>query len=61
MSNERFTITIESLPDDTPSVVRLRRVLKGLLRHWRFKCTAVLPADVVTVDDDTGAVRKAPT
>ena len=43
----RFNLTIEALPDDGPPIVRLRRILKALLRSYRFRCLSAieLPAD----------------
>jgi hypothetical protein len=45
---ETFTLTLRALPDpdDVPAVVRLRRVLKSLLRSYRFRCVDVRPSVV---------------
>ncbi len=40
-AGKRFRLTIRSEPSDTPAIIRLRRVLKGLLRAWRFTCETV--------------------
>jgi hypothetical protein len=37
----RGRLTIDALAEPTPAVVRLRRVLKALLRHYAFKAVAV--------------------
>lgn len=37
----RYRLTIRSEPCDTPAVIRLRRVLKGLLRSWKFRAELV--------------------
>lgn len=46
-NGERYRLTLLALPDDTPVAIRLRCVLKGLLRGWRFRCERVeeLPAE----------------
>ena len=36
-TRERFRLIIRSEPSETPVVIRLRHVLKGLLRAWGFK------------------------
>ncbi len=37
----RFRLTIRSEPSETPAVIRLRHVLKGLLRAWGFRAEVV--------------------
>ena len=64
---ERYTLEIQALPDDVPAVVRLRRVLKSLLRGYRFRCLSAVrteisggqtaPVVVPTVDDVTTQAR----
>lgn len=39
----RYVLTLEALPDDVPAEVRLRRLLKLLLRGYRFRCVRVTP------------------
>jgi len=41
---ERYVLTIQSLPDEVPAIVRLRRVLKAVLRSHRFRCIEIRPA-----------------
>jgi hypothetical protein len=41
---ERFTLTVEALPDDVPAAVRLRSLLKRALRSFRLRCVSVAPA-----------------
>jgi hypothetical protein len=36
-----YRLTLEALPDDVPAHVRLKRVLKGLLRGYGFRCVRV--------------------
>lgn len=37
---EEFELRIVALSGEAPSIVRLRRVLKGLLRAHNFRCTS---------------------
>jgi hypothetical protein len=39
---ERYSLTIETLPDETPAVSRLKRVVKALLRHYGFRLLAAV-------------------
>ncbi len=39
-----FTLVLQALPSDVPVMIRLRRVLKGLLRTYDFRAVSVLPA-----------------
>jgi hypothetical protein len=41
--NERFTLILkdEPLPDDVPTAIRLRKMLKHLLRSYRFRCECI--------------------
>ena len=41
-SRERFTLTVEALPDSAPAVIRLRRWLKMGLRAFGLRCTAAV-------------------
>ena len=42
---ETFTLTIRALPSDVPVMIRLRRILKGLLRSYDFRCVSIVPVD----------------
>jgi len=42
-AHPRYVLTVEALPDDVPAAVRLRRLLKLLLRGYRFRCVRVAP------------------
>jgi len=37
----RYRLTLEAVPDDVPQLVRLRRLLKVLLRGYRFRCRRI--------------------
>ena len=43
---EDFVLTLRALPDvdNVPTAVRFRRVLKSLLRAYRFRCVDARPA-----------------
>jgi len=41
-ARERYTLTIRALPDSAPPIIRLRRVIKGLLRAYGFRLLAVV-------------------
>ena len=40
----RYRLEIEAMPDSAPAVVRLRRVVKALLRHYGFKLLSAVEA-----------------
>ena len=39
---ERYALTLESLPDDAPPIIRLRRFLKMALRAYGLRCTSAV-------------------
>ena len=38
MSNEKYRLTLQAIPDDVPAINRLRRALKTLLRAFGLRC-----------------------
>ncbi len=55
---EKYTLTIESTPDNVPAINRLRRLLKALIRAYGFRCLEVVevkPAEPVPVKADGDA------
>jgi hypothetical protein len=38
---ESYRLEIVALSDDVPPINRLRLILKGLLRTYRFRCTSI--------------------
>ena len=41
----RYRIELEALPDPTPVIIRLRRLLKHALRACRLRCVECRPAE----------------
>jgi hypothetical protein len=54
---KRYTITLEAAESDVPTVIRLRRVLKGMLRGFGFRCVS---AEEVGHDDGAQPARSHP-
>jgi hypothetical protein len=49
---ETFRLDLQPTRDDPPTMIRLRRLLKALLRGFGFRCVAIRP---VNDDDDRQA------
>jgi hypothetical protein len=63
--DQDFVLRLRPLPSETPSVIRLRHVLKQLLRQYRFRCLEVsgVPAAAPGVASDgrsTAGVESGP-
>jgi hypothetical protein len=48
---ERWGLILQPLPSDTPSEIRVRRLLKIALRSLRLKCLKVVDPNRVAIED----------
>lgn len=60
MLRPRYRLEIEDAGADTPVIIRLRHLLKGLLRSLRFRCLWIEPTTTHDGEDEESMIHHDP-